>query len=158
MTEDVAAAYQTLTDWMNDHRSRGVFINADFAPAEEAEQWVEELVVGMVAAMADAGEVVSHGRIRTTSDRVVVELDGADFMARDIDGDGSKPQESVERLLARFARIAADRGCAQRWFYWYDGDPVGMAYFVTSAELKTLAGVDVRELGTAEQWYEAQPD
>lgn len=158
MTDDVATAYQTLTEWMTDHQGRGVFIIGDFAPAEEAEQWVDELVVGLAAAMADAGELVSHGRARAADDQVFVELDGADFMARDIDAEGSKAQESVERLLARFARIAADRGCAQRWFYWYDGDPVGMAYFITPADLKTSAGIDVRELGTAEQWYEAQPE
>ncbi|EHI14825.1 hypothetical protein KEK_00565 [Mycolicibacterium thermoresistibile ATCC 19527] len=33
-----------------------------------------------------------------------------------------------------------------------------MAYFVTPEELVTSNGVDVRELGTGEQWYEAQPD
>ena len=64
--------------------------------------------------------------------------------------------------LASFAdggeRTTARRGCAERWYYWYTGDPVGMAYFVTSKELITSSGVDVRELGTGEQWYEAQPE
>ncbi len=63
-----------------------------------------------------------------------------------------------DRILSRFATIATRRGCAQRWFYWYTGDPTGMASFVTPEELVTSSGVDVREFGTGEQWYEAQPD
>jgi hypothetical protein len=89
---------------------------------------------------------------------VLLELDGDDFVARDIDGEGDRAPASLERILTRFATIAARRGCAERWFYWYTGDPVGMAYFVTSKELITSSGVDVRDLGTGEQWYEAQPD
>lgn len=33
-----------------------------------------------------------------------------------------------------------------------------MAHFVTPDELITSAGIDVREPGTGECWYEAQPD
>lgn len=154
---DGMAAHQLFGDWGNDHQDRGVFINGDFAPQEDAEEWVEELIGGMVAAMAHAGVVVQRGPTRVHNAKVFVELDGDDFMARDIDGEGSRASASLERVLSRFATIAARRGCAQRWFYWYTGDPVGMAYFVTPEELVTSRGVDVRELGTGEQWYDAQP-
>ncbi|SKK93137.1 Uncharacterised protein [Mycobacteroides abscessus subsp. massiliense] len=33
-----------------------------------------------------------------------------------------------------------------------------MAYFVTPEELITSGGINVRELGIGECWYEAQPD
>ncbi|MEU9806200.1 hypothetical protein [Mycobacterium sp. NPDC050853] len=158
MTDEIAAAYQASSDWQTAHGARGVFINADFAPQEEAQFWVEELLNGMVAAMTDAGVVVESGNVRTVEGKVLATLEGRDFMVRDVEAEGSKAPDSLERVLARFARIAADRGCAQRWYYFYDGDPIGMAYFVTPDELKTAAGLDVRELGTAEQWYEAQPD
>lgn len=158
MTDEIAAAYQASSDWQTVHEARGVFINADFAPEDEAQFWVEELLNGMVAAMADAGVVVEFGNLRTVESRVFATLDGRDFMVRDVEAEGGKAPYSLERVLSRFAGIAADRGCAQRWYYFYDSDPVGMAYFITPAELKTSAGVDVRELGTAEQWYEAQPD
>lgn len=158
MSEETAAAYEALTDWMTAHQSRGAFFNGDFAPEEDAEDWVEELVSGMVAAMADAGEDVRRGPVRTAGTQIFVKLAGEDFMARDVGAEGSRAPHSVERILARFARVATDRGCAQRWYYFYEGDPAGVAYFVTPDELKTSAGVDVRDLHTAEQWYEAQPD
>ncbi|CPR69794.1 hypothetical protein [Mycobacteroides abscessus] len=155
---DEIAVHQLFGDWGTDHQDRGVFINGDFAPQEDAEEWVEELIGGMVAAMAHAGAVVQRGPIRVRDGKVFVELDGDDFLARDIDGEGSRAPASLERILSRFAATAARRGCPQRWLYWYTGDPVGMAYFVTPEELITSAGVDIRELGTGEQWYEAQPD
>ncbi|MEX3656232.1 hypothetical protein ABFW14_14660 [Mycolicibacterium fortuitum] len=155
---DEVLAYQLFGDWSNAHQARGVSINGDFAPEEEAQEWAAELIGGMVAAMAHAGVVVERGPIRVHDGKVFVELDGDDFMVRDIDCEGSRASASLERVLSRFATIAARLGCAPRWFYWYTGDPVGMAYFVTPEELVTSSGVDVRELGTGEQWYEAQPD
>ncbi|WP_255773549.1 hypothetical protein [Mycobacteroides abscessus] len=155
---DEVLAYQLFGYWSNAHQARGVSINGDFAPEEEAQEWAEELIGGMVAATAHAGVVVERGPIRVHDGKVFVELDGDDFMVRDVAGEGSRASASLERVLSRFATIAARRGCAQRWFYWYTGDPVGMAYFVAPEELVTSSGVDVRELGTGEQWYEAQPD
>ncbi|WP_066897698.1 hypothetical protein [Mycolicibacterium houstonense] len=151
-------AYQLFGEWSNRHQARGASIEGDYAPEDEAEEWVEKLIGGMVAAMADAGVAVPRGPIRVHGAKVFVELDGDDFMARDIDGEGSRAPASLERILSRFATIAAQRSCAQRWYYWYTGDPTGMAYFVTPEELITSAGIDVRELNTGEQWYEAQPD
>ncbi|MBF9349285.1 hypothetical protein BKG80_19035 [Mycobacteroides chelonae] len=158
MTDEIAMAYQASSGWQTAHGSRGVFINADFAPEDEAQFWVEELLNGVVAAMADAGVFVELGNVRTVESKVFATLDGRDFMVRDVEAEGGKAPYSLERVLARFARIAADRACTQRWYYFYDGDPVGMAYFVRPDELKTAAGLDVRELGTAEQWYQAEPD
>lgn len=155
---DEALAYKIFGDWSTEHRARGVYIEGDYAPGDEAEAWVEELIGGMVAAMADAGVTLLCGPIRVHDGKVFVELDGDDFMARDIDGEGSRAPASLERILSRFATIAARRGCAERWYYWYTGDPTGMAYFVTPEELITPAGIDVRELNTGEQWYEARPD
>lgn len=155
---DEALAHKLFGDWNTDHQARGVFVNGDHAPPEEAEQWVEELIGGMVAAMADAGVAVPRGPIRLHDGKVFVELDGDDFMARDIDGEGDRAPVSLERTLSRFATIVARRGSEERWYFWYTGDPVGMAYFVTSEELITSAAIDVRELGTGEYWYEAQPD
>ncbi|SHX67341.1 Uncharacterised protein [Mycobacteroides abscessus subsp. abscessus] len=155
---DEALAYKLFGDWSSEHQARGVYIEGDYAPEDEAEEWVEALVGGMVAAMADAGFTVPRGPIRVHDGKVYIELDGDDFMARDIDGEGDRAPASLERILSRFATIAARRGCAQRWFYWYTGDPTGMAYFVTPEELITSAGVDVRELNTGERWYQAQPD
>ncbi|WP_135452614.1 hypothetical protein [Mycobacterium sp. DL99] len=155
---DEMTAYQLFGEWSKDRQERGVFINGDFAPQEEAREWADELIGGMVVAMAHADVLVQRGSIRAHDGKVFVELDGDDFMVRDIDGEGSRASASLERVLSRFATIAARRGCAQRWFYWYTGDPVGMAYFVTPEELVTSAGIDVRELNTGESWYEAQPD
>lgn len=158
MTDEIARAYEVSADWQMDHQARGVFINGDHAPSDEAEQWVEALIGGMVAAMADAGTDVTCGPVRIRRGKIFVKLDGQDFMARDIDDEGDGAPASLERTLSRFAGIAEKRGCAERWYYWYTGDPVGMAYFVTPKELITPSGVDVRELGTGDQWYEAQPD
>ncbi len=158
MTDEIARAYELSAEWQMNHQARGVFINGDHAPEDEAEQWVEDLVWGMVAAMADAGVDVPRGPVRIRDGKASVKLDGKDFMARDIDGEGDRAPASLERALSRFAAIAEKRGCAERWYYWYTGDPVGMAYFVTPKELITPGGVDVRELGTGDQWYEATPD
>lgn len=155
---DEMTAYEVFSDWMDDYQARGVFINGDFAPQEEAEGWVEKLIGGMVAAMADAGVVVPHGPVLVRDEVVFVEFDGDEFMVRDIDAEGSRAPVSLERTLSRFATIAARRGCAQRWYYWYDGDPAGMAYFLTPEELIASEGVDVRELNTDGRWHEAQPD
>lgn len=158
MTEQIARAYELSADWQLNHQRREVFINGDYAPADEAEQWVEELISGMVAAMADAGVDVARSPVRVQDGKVFVKLDGKNFMVRDIDGEGDRAPASLERALSRFAAIAEKRGCAERWYYWYTGDPVGMAYFVTPKELITPGGVDVRDLGTGDQWFEAQPD
>ncbi|SIJ23044.1 Uncharacterised protein [Mycobacteroides abscessus subsp. abscessus] len=158
MTEEIARAYELSADWQLNHQHREVFINGDHAPADEADQWVEDLISGMVAAMADAGIEVPRGPVRIQDRKVFVKLDGKNFMARDIDAEADRAPASLERVLSRFAAVAEKRGCAERWYYWYTGDPVGMAYFVTPKELITPGGVDVRELGTGDQWFEAQPD
>nr|MDT0523539.1 hypothetical protein [Streptomyces sp. DSM 41633] len=106
----------------------------------------------------DAGVAVPRGPVRVHDGIVFVELDGEDFMARDIDAEGDQAPLSVKRTLVRFATIAARRGCTQRWYFWHDGAPAGMAYFVTPEELITSTGIDMRELNTAESWHEVQPD
>lgn len=158
MTEQIARAYEISADWQLNHQHREVFINGDQAPADEAEQWVEDLISGMVAAMTDAGIDVTRGPVRIRRGKIFVKLDGQDLMARDINDEADRAPASLDRILSRFAAIAAQRGCAERWYYWYTGEPVGMAYFVTPKELITPGGVDVRDLGTGDQWYEAQPD
>ncbi|OLT77613.1 hypothetical protein BKG58_22145 [Mycobacteroides abscessus subsp. abscessus] len=158
MTEQVARAYELSADWQLNHQGREVFINGDHAPADEAEQWVEDLISGMVAAMANAGVDVARGPVPIRDGKVFVKLEGKDFMARDINGERDRAPDSLERVLSRFAAIAEKRGCVERWYYWYTGDPVGMAYFVTPKELITPVGIDVRELGTGDQWYEAMPN
>jgi hypothetical protein len=139
-TNEIARTHELSTDWQMAHHDRGVFINGDHAPADEAAQWVEDLVGGMVAAMADAGVDVARGLVRIREGKVFVKLDGKDFMARDIDGEGDRAPASLERTLSRFAAIAEKHGCAERWYYWYTGDRAGMAYFVTPKELITPGG------------------
>lgn len=91
-------------------RTGGVFINGDFAPQEDAEEWVGKLIDGMETAMAHAGVQVQRGPIRVHAGAVFVELDGDDFMARDIDAEGDRASASLERVLPKFATIAARRG------------------------------------------------
>ncbi|MBE5458379.1 hypothetical protein [Mycobacteroides abscessus] len=158
MADDIARAYELSADWQMNHQARGVFINGNHAPEDEAEEWLEDLVGGIVAAMAAAGVEVPRGPVSIQGGKAFVKLNGKNFMARDIGGEGDRAPASLERTLSRFAAIAEKRGCAERWYYWYAGDPVGMAYFVTPKELMTPVGIDVRELGTGDQWYEATPE
>lgn len=148
-------AYRVFVDWGSEHWHRGVFLDGDYAPMDEAEHWVEELLSQALAAMADAGVEVSRGPLRVLDGKLFVEVDGVDLMVRDPVHDHASL--SIEVVLGRLEAIAADRESGARWHFWYTGDPVGAAYFVTPEELITSAGIDVRELGTAEQWFRPDP-
>lgn len=148
---DEMRAHQVFGEWGETLWHRGVYLDGDFAPEDQAEQWVEELVSKALTAMADAGVEVSRGPVRVVGDQLIVELDGVDLVARDLrDGHASL---SIEVILSRLDAIAADRGAAARWHFWYTGDPVGAGFFVTEQEMVTTAGVDVRELDVGVKWY-----
>ena len=66
---DEALAHKLFGDWSEDHWHLAVFINADFAPDDEAEAWVEELLAGALAAMANAGLAVTRTPLRTDDAR-----------------------------------------------------------------------------------------
>jgi hypothetical protein len=72
-------------------------------------------------------------------------------MIRDIDNESA--DLAVEHLFGRLDVIATAQGRRERWNIWYTGDPVGAAFFVTSEELITSAGIDVRDLNTGEHWF-----
>lgn len=152
---DEITAHTISGNWGSEHWHRGVFLLGDYAPSEEAEQWVEELLSGAIGAMADAGVEVSRGPLRVVDDKIFVEIDGADLMARDPIHD--HPSLAVEVILGRLDSIAAQRESRARWHFWYTGDPVGAGFFVTPEELITSVGTDVRELGTSEKWYRPDP-
>lgn len=148
---DEALAHKLFGDWSEDHWHLAVFINADFAPDDEAEAWVEELLAGALAAMANAGLAVTRTPLRTDDGKIFVTLDGQELMARDLDNESA--DLAVEHLFGRLDAIAAAQDRRERWNLWYTGDPVGAAFFVTPEELITSAGIDVRDLNTGEYWF-----
>lgn len=122
--------------------------DGDFAHEQAIEVGSEEFLVGMVAAMADAGARGPRNPVWRADNQVLVEFD-VQFIARRSEHE----QCSAYCRVSRGTPLTADA---------LNGDtadatePLGMAYFVTPGELKTPAGVDVRELETAEQWCLAQ--
>lgn len=153
---DEMRAHQLFGEWGEDHWHRAVFVNADFAPDDEAQQWVEELLTGALAAMSQAGVAVTRSPLCMADDRIYVTLDGRELMARDLDNESA--DLAVYHVFGRLDEIAAARGHRERWNIWYTGDPVGAAFFVTSEELITSAGIDVRELNTGEHWFRVSSD
>ena len=156
---DEVEAHTLAAEWESAHWHRGVLLNGDYAPMEEAEALdlpsITRFVLKALAAMADAGVVVSRGPLRVVDDKLVVELDGVELMARDPIHD--HPSLAVEVILGRLDTIAAQRESVARWHFWYTGDPVGAGFFVTPEELITTVGIDVRELGAAQTWYRPHP-
>ncbi|WP_100522425.1 hypothetical protein [Mycobacteroides abscessus] len=149
---DEVLAYQLFGEWTDDHRHRAVLVDADFAPDDAA--WVEELLAGALAAMANAGIEVSRTALRTADGKISVTLDGQELTALDVDN-GSL-HDGVHSILHHLDAIAAGYGRGERWNVC--GAPVGVGYFVTPEELVTPAGIDVRALDIGESWYEPQPD
>lgn len=94
----------------------------------------------MVAAMADAGFVVKFSNVRTVGQQIFATVADRDFMVRAVDAEGDHAPSSLERVLAHSARARPTAGCTQRRHYFYDSDPVGMAYFIASAETEDRNG------------------
>ncbi|OBB29095.1 hypothetical protein A5792_19995 [Mycolicibacterium peregrinum] len=149
---DELLSHKLFGHWTDGHRHRAVLVDTDFAADNET--WVEELLTGALAAMANAGVEVTRTPLRNADGRIYLTLDGQETMALDVDN-GSL-HDGVHGILGRFDAIAAGRGRRERWNVC--GDPVGVGYFVTPEELVTPAGVDVRELDIGEPWYRARPD
>jgi hypothetical protein len=150
-----------FTEWASAHWIRGLTVNADFAPDDEAEQWIddhrtacpERLVSGALAAMAHAGVKVERGPIMLRENRLYVVIEGQELMARDLI-DGS-PNLAVSYIFGRLDEISAGHGRNERWRAWYTGDPVGAAFFVTPDQLITSAKIDVRQLNTGgSDWWD----
>ncbi len=148
---DEMVAHRIFADWSAEHWSRAVLVDADFAPDDEAEQWVEDLLTGALAAMANAGVEVARTSLRSVDGKIFVALDRHELMARDIDNESA--DLAVYNIFSRLDAIAACRGRRERWHLWYTGDPAGAAFFVGTEELTTAAGIDVRELNTGETWF-----
>lgn len=148
---DEMRAHQLFGEWSEDQWHRAVFVNADFAPDEEAREWVEELLAGALAAMSQAGVDVARAPLRAEDGKVYVVLDGRELMIRDVDSESA--DLAVQHLFGRLDAIATARARRERWNIWYTGDPVGAAFFVTPEELITSAGIDVRDLNTGEHWF-----
>lgn len=153
---DEVQAHQIFDNWSTTHWHRAVPLNGDFAPEEEAEQWLDELLTKALVAMADAGIEVARGPLRLVEDTFWVEIDKIDLAARDL-AHGPHPSLDIEVILARLDDIAADHKSRARWHFWYTGDPVGAGFFVSPEDLITTAGVDVRQLNTGVQWYRPDP-
>jgi len=148
-----AEASALFTEWASEHWIRALTVNADFAPDDEAEQWIEELLAGALAAMDHAGIKVARGPIMLRNNKFYVPIEGQELMARDLI-DGS-PNLAVSSIFGRLDEVAAARGRNERWYAWYFGDPVGAAFFVTPDQLITSARVDVRQLTTGgSEWWD----
>lgn len=153
---DGATDYKHFEEWGTEHWHLAVFVNADFAPDDEAEEWVEKVVTGALTAMANAGIAVTRTPLRADDGKIYVTLDGVELMARDLDNESA--DLAVYNIFGRLDAIAATRGHRGRWHIWYTGDPVGAAFFVTPEELITPGGVDVRDLRTSEYWFRVGSD
>lgn len=148
---DEIEAHTLFGQWSEDHRSRGVFFDADFAPDDEALEWVEALVAGALAAMVDAGTQVVLAETGLRDGRVYMVLNGEEVVVRDIEG--AAADEALPGLFGCLDQIAAAQVRPERWNVYYDGDPSGMAYFVAPEELVTSTGMDVRDLDVGITWY-----
>lgn len=149
-----ARIHELFSEWSTEYWGRAVSVDVDYAPDDEAQRWVEELLTGALAAMANAGVEVTYSGLRTVDEKVFVTLGGQDFVARDM-AEGSL-DAAVTAILGRLDAIAAAQGHRERWYVC--GDPVGSGFFVTPEELITSAGVDVRELDIGEVWYQISSD
>lgn len=154
MTEKTAS--QLFTEWNTQHWHRAVVVNADFAPDDEAKDWVETLLTGALAALADAGINVDRSPLRVDDGKIYLTLDGQELMARDLDNESA--DLAVYNVFGRLDAVAAAHGHHGRWHIWYTGDPVGAAFFVTANDLITSAGIDVRDLNTSEYWFRVSAD
>lgn len=148
---DEIEAHTLFGQWSEDRRARGVFIDADFAPDDEAIEWVDALFVGALAAMAEAGVRVGQTELQARSGRIYAILGGEEILVRDIDSGAA--DTAIPRLLGHLDEIAAARERRERWNVFYEGDPAGMAYFVAPEELFTSTGMDVRDLDVGITWF-----
>ncbi|KXO92757.1 Uncharacterised protein (plasmid) [Tsukamurella tyrosinosolvens] len=148
---DEIEAHTLFVQWSEAHYKRGVFFDADFAPDDEANDWVEALVVGAVAAMTNAGTCLTFAGTKVWGGKVYAVLNGDEVMIRDVES--AAADEAIPELFGHLDQIAAAQGQPERWNIFYDGDPAGMAYFVAPAELVASAELDVRDLDVGATWF-----